>query len=214
VTGSKLLLARARRNHSGTGWRPGSGPCAWNPAAVSTNIALSGSNLVATNTAGSNWGSALGSVGVNAAGANSYFEVVFGGTGPNFIVGIGTSAMGLASSFPGEDANGWSFYNDYVGAPVTLTANLAVTNPYGSVFGIGDNVGVLLKNGNLYFRLNGVWLNGADPDAQTGYAFGSLTGTMYPAIGMYDTGSSCQGIFSPSSLVYPPPSSGGFAWGS
>ena len=53
-------------------------------------------------------------------------------------------------------------------------------------------MGVLLKNGKLYFAKNGVWVNGADLGAETGFAFSGLTGTLFPSASIYKNGTGAQ----------------------
>ena len=60
-----------------------------------------------------------------------------------------------------------------------------VNTAYGATWTTNDVIGVLLKNGKLYFRKNGTWQGGGDPGAETGEAFSGLTGDLYPAASLY-----------------------------
>lgn len=51
-----------------------------------------------------------------------------------------------------------------------------------STFTNGDVIGVLVKNGKIYFRKNGTWQNSANPVAGTGgFDISGLSGAIYPA---------------------------------
>lgn len=163
-----------------------SGPVAvtWNPSDKSANITLSSGNLVATKTAGgeANNASLRATQGRDAADAGGfYFEVVVttATTSPFIVVGVANSSQVL-TSYIGNSTNGWSYY-EQTGDKYTGGSGSA----YGSSYTTGDVIGVLLKNGKLYFRKNGTWQNSADPDAETGAAFTGLTGTLYPAASLY-----------------------------
>lgn len=80
----------------------------------------------------------------------------------------------------GANATGWSYYQE-TGNKI----NNGSTTAYGASYTTGNVIGILVKNGKLYFRKNGVWQNGADVDAETGEAFSGLTGMLFPAISLY-----------------------------
>lgn len=51
-----------------------------------------------------------------------------------------------------------------------------------------DRVGILLKNGKMYCRKNGTWINSCDPETESNPIVSGLTGTYYPMAVMYDAG--------------------------
>ena len=155
----------------------------WNPADISAGISLSGGDLIATasgGTFGNRMGRATSGHDASTSGGR-YFEVevtsvlssVF-----NVFVGVATTSANL-SGYLGSDPYGWSY-------GINATKNTGSgSNSYGTTYGTGDVIGILLKNGKLYFRKNGTWQNSADVIAETGAAFSGLTGTLIPALSMF-----------------------------
>lgn len=170
----------------------GSTAVTWNPSDKSSLITLSGSDLVATRTGASDsYATARATQSRDAADAGGYyFEVVVtSGIPSNFItVGVATSAQAL-NNYVGNGADGWSYYQE-TGAKITAGA----VSAYGASYTTGDVVGVLLKNGKLYFRKNGAWQNSADVGAETGAAFTGLSGNLFPAVSLHRS-------FSPAHVV-------------
>lgn len=158
-------------------------PVYLNAADKSANITLSGSDLVATRT-----GAANAYAGVRATQARNasdvdgyYFECVVTAatTSPYVMIGVATLAASLSLAV-GGDANGWGYYQEL---GQKWANNVGTT--YGASYTTGDVIGVLLKNGSLYFRKNGVWQNGADPVTETGAAYTGLTGSLYPMVALW-----------------------------
>jgi hypothetical protein len=54
------------------------------------------------------------------------------------------------------------------------------SSSYGSAISQNDVIGVAVKNGKVYFSLNGTYQNSSDPVAETGGAFTDLTGICSP----------------------------------
>lgn len=147
---------------------------------------LSESNKRVTRQSGlDQWAAARGTTGRSSTDTGGfYFEVeIVGGNGSSNMVGIGKSTASLAAgAYPGFDANGWAYYGN------GTKFNAGSSSAYGSAYTLGDIIGVLIKNGKLYFRKNGTWIG--DPVAETGFAFSGITGTVYPMHGVYTGGSS------------------------
>lgn len=109
------------------------------------------------------------------------FAVVEAGpTSIDMLVGVSRSTLPLTGHV-GQTADGWGYYQ-HTGDKYTNNVGAS----YGGAWGNnGDRVGMAMKNGSLWFRLNGVWQNGGDPAAGTGAAFTGLTGTLYPTASLY-----------------------------
>ena len=181
---------------------------AWNLADTHTDITLSNSNLTATKGVSNAVRSARATLGLDAATAAHYFEVVMQGieTVSNFrIVGVGRSTTPL-TSYPGGDSASWGYY-EQTGQKFTNNAGAA----YGATYTNGDVISIALKNGSIWFAKNGTWQNSGNPAANTGAAFTGLTGTVYPMLALYKGTAPVHiatGAFA-SGHIYSPPS--GFA---
>ena len=162
---------------------PPPAPVTWSPADKSPLITLSSGDLVATRTGATDRQATVRATQSRDAtdAGGYYFEVVVtSGTSSNFIVvGVATSAQAL-DNYVGSSAASWAYYQQ-TGEKYTAGAGSA----YGASYTTGDVVGVLLKNGKLYFRKNGTWQNSADVGAETGAAFTGLSGNLFPAVSMY-----------------------------
>ncbi|GAB3755216.1 SPRY domain-containing protein [Lysobacter olei] len=157
----------------------------WNPSDKGGNITLSSGNLTATKVTADGYQSVRATAGRDATHAGGYyFEVQLssaGGTAPYATIGIGTSASpNVASEYVGQTATSYSYYQE-TGTKITNATGTA----YGASYTTGDVIGVLVKNGKVYFRKNGTWQNSGDPTAETGFAFSGLTGTVYPVFSPY-----------------------------
>lgn len=154
--------------------------CTLDPSRLGSGITLSGGNLVATKNAAAAWVGAFGTRYADAGyGEGLYFEVTISGTVTFLMIGIADSTV--TTSAPYTQAGCYVYYaND--GTKYNNNANSA----YGATYGAnGDRIGVLLKNGKLYFRKNGTWQNSGDPAAETGWAYSGLTGEFVPCLVMY-----------------------------
>lgn len=203
--------------HSGGGSGSGGGgipTVTWNPSDKSSDATLSNGNLTVTRTStaaeGGNQAGVRATYGYDAATANVYFEVKKD-DGAGFIVcGVGNLSATI-HQYVGNDANAWGCYqND--GRKVT---NASFTS-YGVSWTTPNNIlGVVLKNGKLYFAKDNVWMNSGDIAAETGFAFSGLTGTLYPMISVASASfpvDTFTARFKSSDFTYSPPS-GTSAWG-
>lgn len=190
-----------------------SGPVTWNPSDKSSDITLSGSDLIATRVTNGAGYRAVRATSGKVYTDNGYFEIAITAmeaTAPYICVGIGTSAATLSDKV-GADAYGWSYYGDSGGRKY----NSGTYSAYGTNFAKGDVIGIAFKNGKLWFAKNNTW-NGS-PASDTGEAFSGITGTLFPMVSLYDgVGGAVDSItarFKSSSLSYSPPS-GFSAWDS
>lgn len=139
------------------------------------------------------------STGVSASGFSSkgasstlirpkvYWEIVLNSIlgGSEIFTGISNSSLTLTNSFLGMDANGWGYdsFNGFIYHNNTEGIHL-------TGYTVNDIIGFALDmtNGFLYVSKNGTWLNGGVPTSGalgTGAIVTGLTGTIYPAWGVY-----------------------------
>lgn len=188
---------------------PGSGPVVtWNPSDKEANFALSGGNLTVTRSGGTaTWGGIRATYARDAATANHYFQFTAGNS--EQMIGVANASENITTAhFIGGTVNGWSHYSS-AGKKI----NNNVQTAYGVTWTTGDKIGCLLKNGKLYFRKNGTWMNGADIAAETGWAFSGLTGPLFPAMSLFANGTVCTANFSTADIGADLPATVS-AWGS
>lgn len=154
----------------------------WNPADKGSDIALSGGNLIASKGGVNAYQAVRATVARSAANPGGrYFEVVVTQSSLNPFISIGVAgAAESLTSFIGSGPAGWSYYQE-TGEKINNGSGYS----YAAAFYEGNVIGVLLKNGKIYFRKNGTWLNGADVGAETGFAFSGLSGLLFPAVALY-----------------------------
>ena len=121
---------------------------------------------------------------------------------------VGVSTRGTTTStYPGNSTQSWGYgYN-----ATKVHSSLPIS--YGKTWSAGDVIGVALDmdNGSIYFAKNGVYLNNGFPTSGTyslGAAYTGLTGTIYPAFGSADSGTSnviVSANFGCSSFIYSAP---------
>jgi len=147
----------------------------WNPSDKNAGITLSGGNLIATRTSGTN-GSGRATNGLSAGLVYAEFTITAVGNDPQ--VGFANSSA-LLADWLGQDANGWGY--DTNGQFYNNGANVSTPGAYttGDVLGLAIN----FTTGKAWWRKNGTW-NG-DPVAGTGQAVSGLTGTLYLAWGFF-----------------------------
>lgn len=146
----------------------------WDASTASTgSITVTNGGRTAACTA-SAWHGMRSNIGVEASTANHYVEFSCTTLGNYCMVGICKSTDSMVSMYTGATArlhytNG-TYYNNGSGSS------------YGSSWGTGDVIRMLLKNGKLYFGKNSTWYNSADFVAETGFVASGLTGTYYLGI--------------------------------
>lgn len=179
----------------------------WNPSDKEAGFTLASGNLQITRGGGSNtWGGIRATLSRSAATANHYFEFV--PSNAEQMAGVALAAQPItAARYIGDTASGWAHY-----ASTGKKINAGVQTAYGVTWTAGDVIGVLLKNGNLYFSKNGVWMNSADPIAETGWAFSGIVGSVYPAASMFTSGSTSTARFKAADFTGALPA-GSAAWG-
>lgn len=155
---------------------------AWNPSDAGTNLAFANGNRTVYKASGDAYSAVRATQGRAATDAGGhYFEVLVVGSASSTFIAIGVATTSqVLNNYIGSGADGWGYYQQ-TGTKLHNGAGTA----YGASYTTGDVIGVLLKNGKVYFRKNGTWQNSGDPGAETGEAFSGLTGTLYPAVAVY-----------------------------
>jgi len=147
------------------------------------------------------WQTSGGSQQIAQGSGKYYWELGINNidlTDPNSIsVGIGrrgisvSDFVGNGSGFEGESfgyrSNGYIYHNGtstFIGDDYTYTS--------------GDIIGICYDSdsGKLWFRKNGAWLGGGNPDTGSGANYTGLVGSWAPAVSIYDYGS-ITGDFGP-----------------
>lgn len=149
----------------------------WSRADKAASLTLSNGELTATGNSTNNWYAVRG--GKAMARGKWYWEVLVLNAS-DVILGIMSSSGALSTGYPGFDAYGYGYYsatgNKYNGGS---------NSAYGNTFAAGDIVSVAFDatGGAIYFYKNGAIQNSGTA------AYTGITGTYYPSVGCYNTGS-------------------------
>jgi hypothetical protein len=87
-----------------------------------------------------------------------------------FRAGVANASLDLSTTDAQTSADGWA-YSDQ-GAKL----NNSYTTGYGSSVGVGDVVGIAVRNGKIYFAVNNTWQGSSDPVTESNPAFSNLLG--------------------------------------
>jgi hypothetical protein len=153
-----------------------------NPLDKDANIVLSNNNLTATNST-ANFG---GSRGTRSRQSGKYyleFSNLITGTPQSFNLGFATQNANISAG-PGGDAYGVGYYGGgqiYVMGAVT--GGMPTYGPNDVINGAID-----LTNNKVWFRKNGVWVDGGDPSANTG-GFTISGGVYFPDLAVRNSAS-------------------------
>lgn len=168
-------------------------------SAVGLEITLAVSNTVARTGPTHN---ALGrGVRLNTAfdsSLNWYWEFYIEGGAKQMGVGVDKTAVPIADWYTVATGYMYYAYNGY-------KYNTGAGSGYGSGYSAGAIIGCQLREGKLYFYVNGVIQNSGNPVAGTGFAYSGLTGNFYPAIWMYQINQKVRIITQEGALTYPLP---------
>lgn len=174
---------------------------ALNPAATGAGLALSGGNLVATQ-------STSGGISrsVAAITGKRYFESVFtqstAASGATIAAGVVNGSHGLTESLGFANANGWGFWGrtGYGARHNGVTAIMAE-----GLSGVVLGFAVDADAGKMWIRRNGVWMQG-DPATGTSPIWSNLSGTLYAAAGPWASASVVTMRFDPAQFSATAPS--------
>lgn len=185
----------------------GGGGVTWNPADKAADIVLSGSDLVANSSASAAFRTVRATL--SKSSGKFYFEVVVGSTGANdAMVGVASSGLSL-TNYTGSSAASWGYYqvngNKYNNASPT-----AFGASYPSPATIG--VAVDMTAGKIWFAKDNTWQASGNPAAGTNEAFSGLSGSLFPAVSIYNPSRPHTGRFTAAAFAYSPPS-GFTGWG-
>lgn len=176
---------------------------AWDPANVSADLTLSGSNLIVTRGAAA---SAYRTVrAATACSGKKYWETVFtaaGGFTPPFALhGVEQSSASLSSAV-GTVANSWGFQSRDGDTYAQGTQTVLGVTP----IAVGDTLMVAhnATTGQLWFGRNGTWYSGGDPSTGSNSML-NTSGTVFPAASLYSNGTSHTTNFGGSAFTYTPP---------
>jgi len=178
----------------------------WDPLAKSSNVVLTGDNLIASSSVSSVFGTVLSTTSHSTG--KYYFEItlVNGGYVANHTVGVQTTTHSL-NKYIGDDAHGWGYQAN---GRFYLAGILSSGYPTYSGGGVVQ-VAVDLDNHKLWFGLNNTW-NG-DPAAGTGEASATLDDAeIFAAASPYHAEGTLTGAFTSADMTYTPPI-GFTAWG-
>ena len=163
----------------------------FDPANTGNTITLSGGNLIATQTFGSQFTRST----IGKSSGKWYWEITITSAGITTLLGIVNATASSATEFVGSTTNGWG-YAGSSGDKIN-GAGLVV---YGSTYTTGDVIGVALDMGagTIIFYKNNV---------SQGTAFTGLSGTMYAAVTPNTGGASgvATANFGATALTYSPP---------
>lgn len=178
----------------------------WNPLDKSSNLTLSGGNLIAKKTSGdhSHDGSVRATTGKSSGKWYWEVEQTSNGAGDSAEVGVMNLSAPL-TNYVGSSSGGYAYF-DVNGKKYNSGVGTTFGPPYTTFNFI--MVALDMDAGKVWFGLNGNWQGGSLPNPATGTspAFSGLSGTMYPAVGMYDINSIFTAKFLASSWSYVAPS--------
>lgn len=175
----------------------------WDSTTQAGNYILSNARRTAQRTGSGAWNSIRAAKGVSAG--KYYWELhIDAGTLNNIILGVGRTTLSQ-TGYVGSDANSYGFQSAS-GGPIKW--NNGSSSSYGTALAVGDTFMVALDmdNGKVWFGKNGTWMASGDPAAGTNASFSSVSGTQYPAIGLFDTTGVVTARFDPANFGYTPPS--------
>jgi len=179
-------------SHFGLGFVAGAleADITWNPSDKSASISLSNGNLNAASTTSSQWHNVRATVPRSAG--KRYFEILaIAPASGNIIFGLGDAAFTLANNNIGNTANSagtrsaGSFASGYTLAQAGAPGG---TDAINDVWGFACDI----AGGKVYLRKNGTWVFSSDPVAGTNPWLTGVTGSVFPAVGLFTTTSIVQ----------------------
>ena len=192
----------------------GNGVITFDSGNKSTNISLSGGDLIATASgAQGTWCSAYAS-GSGVSSGKWYWEIeitTIVTLNTHHLHGCAVSGLNLETQYPGAIAKS-------IGTAGSGSVYINATGPIppnGAVIAETDVMmfALDLDNGYYYQGSNGTWANSGDPDNDSNPLRSGVTaGTYFPAIGFYTGAQVATARFAPSDLSYSAPT-GYFAYG-
>jgi len=171
-----------------------------NPSDKSSNVTLSGSDLIASSTVTS----AGLARSVQTITGKKYFEAVFTNvdTPATAVISAGVCNTSLANTASGyNDANSWSYWGTNAGARNSGSLVISNSSAEGDVLGFAVDV----TANKMWIRKNGTWLQG-DPAAGTSPIWTNLTGTLHAYASPWDSNAVVTMRFDPSSFSNAAPS--------
>lgn len=173
----------------------------WNPSDKAASISLSNGNLTATKASGAT--DALVRATVGKTSGKWHFEITVGTTGntdrPG--VGIANSTQSL-TAYLGSSANSICLFasGDVYGSASIISAGATAPWGAGDVVAVEVDVGAQL----IYFQVSGGLRT-------SGISFSFISGILFPALDLFDTGDVSTANFGGSAFTITP-TSGYVAW--
>lgn len=180
----------------------------WNPSDKGSNITLSGGDLIATKS-GTNWTgpSVRANQGKDCGSGNGkwYFEYKCTASTVEVDVGLANGSLSMSTYLVSRSGSStWDIFNSGLFTPGVLYKFNASTASVGTAVAINDIIGVAvdLDNSTVHYYKNGTeYISDA-----------TLTGTVYPAIDLYDNNASVTANFGASTFAYSVPSGYNSGW--
>lgn len=170
----------------GTGAGSGGGSSAvylWDSSDKSAGITLSGGDLIATVSAGTDqWRSIISDTAI--ASGKWYWEIpiteALRANGDNVLVGV-SDTRPADGSFVGNTSGSYAYYQSGV------KFNGGTPTGFGATYTTGDVIQVAVDTtaGKVWFGKNNTWQGGGNPGAGTGEAYSGLSGTKYAACSLF-----------------------------
>jgi hypothetical protein len=178
--------------------------CTLDPDHKSSELTLSGGNLVFTHDPSAAYGNVLGDL--SFTGGKWYFEITLSTSSPYLAAGWGTIDTGLDAA-PGGDVESWAvhfqygyaYHEGYIG-----TIYKGVVKTAGDVAMIACD----LDNGKMWVGKSGTWAGSPVGDPATGANphLTGISGTLFPFVGLYMGNAYATVNFGASAFAYTPPS--------
>lgn len=178
----------------------------WNSADKSSNISLSNGDLTITNIAATTWAAVRANV--SKSSGKWYFEFKIDAHylyGLSFGWAVAAHALNLVIGQDTDD-DGYGYYMSasnpreyYLNSYTDLTGGATATDDIGMV-------ALDLDNGEIWYGLNGTWLESGNPATRANPQRTGISGTFYPAAAIYDNHQQATVNFGATAFAYTPPS--------
>lgn len=150
----------------------------WNPSDKHADVTLSAGDTTATVGSQTSFRAVRATRGFDSGDATGrYFEIVadqqaFGDPSVYSAFGVGAIDTPLDNAM-GADDKGWHISDNRIlhnGSATTGKPNIAND----------DIIGIAVRNGKIYFSINGTFIDSGDPTTEANPSYTDLTGTVYP----------------------------------
>lgn len=196
---------------SGGGAPPTPTYATWSAGDKAANLTLTGGDLIVTHNGFPNLTNGLVRATSGKSSGKWYFEIIVNNPTASPFALVGIAPLSLATSgYPGGSSDSYGYYQQ-----AGEKYNNSTAGTFGAAWSTtNDIIGVAvdLDNGKIWWAKNGAWQGGGDPDAGTGEAYSSISGTYYPALSLHRSSAQVVGRFSPASQTYSAPTGFTAGW--